>query len=94
MASVKYIPSGFFGLGGIRRKYADGINLDIGFFHHGFNLILSIAAAVVAAIRDDQQGLLAVVSVLHFVNAHIDGIQEGRASLRDHINQFALNVFH
>src|SRR5215469_17473634 len=43
---------------------ADRINLDIGLFNHRFDLVFSVTAVVIAAIGDDQQGFLGVVSVL------------------------------
>src|ERR1700733_2471818 len=71
----------------------DGVNLYIGFFDHGFDLIFRITAVIVAAIRDNEQGFLAVPRVLHLAHAHINGVEHGRASLRHRIHQLALYIF-
>src|SRR5215472_2063843 len=87
-------PGNFFGLGGRLAEDTDGINLHIGLFHHRFDLTLSITAVIVAAVRNDQQGLFAVAGVLHLADAHIDGVQQSGTALRNRVNQFALNVFN
>src|SRR3954471_3623383 len=57
---------------GVRIEDADGVDLHVGFFHDALDLALGVAAAVVAAIGDDEQRLLAVVRVAHLVHAEIN----------------------
>src|ERR1017187_7918843 len=55
----------------------DGIDLDVGFFHQVTKFPFGVAAAVVATVGDDQQRLAGVPGLLHFMQAQIDGVQQG-----------------
>src|SRR5215467_10554396 len=79
-------------LAGHRAEDTDGINLDIGFLHHGFDLIFRVAAVVIAAVRDDQQGLLAVAGILHLTDPHVDSVKKRGTALGDGIDQLALDL--
>src|SRR6266853_5111126 len=84
----------FFRLGGRQAEDPDGVNLHIGLFDHGFDLVFGITAVVIAAIGNDQQGLFAVAGVLHLAHAHVNGIEHGRAALGHGVNQLALDIFN
>src|ERR1035438_9580726 len=56
---------------------SDGIDLDVGFFHQVTKLAFGVAAAVVAAVGDDQNRLARVPGLFHFMQAQVDGIQQG-----------------
>src|ERR1039457_4152904 len=56
---------------------SDGIDLDVGFFHQVTKFPFGVAAAVVAAIGDDQNRLAPVPGLFHFMQAQVDGVQQG-----------------
>src|ERR1017187_3165633 len=56
---------------------SDGIDLDVGFFHQVTKFPFGVAAAVVAAVGDDQNRLARVPCLLHFMQAQVDGVQQG-----------------
>ena len=87
-------PGNFFRLGGAQAENADGINLHVGFLHHRFDLVFRVAAVVVATVRNDQKSLLGIMGVFHLAYAHVDGVEQRGASLRDCVNQLALDVFN
>src|SRR5690348_9905591 len=87
-------PIAFFGSGRTIIEQANGINLDIRFLYQRFDLGIGISAAIIAAVRDDQQRLLLVVRLLHLLDPHIDRVEESGAPLSICKHQTALNVFN
>src|SRR5271157_305486 len=56
---------------------SDGIDLDVGFFYQVTEFPFGVAAAVVAAIGDDQNRLAPVPGPFHFMQAQVDCVQQG-----------------
>src|ERR1035438_10193853 len=56
---------------------SDGIDLDVGFFHQVTKFPFAVAAAVVATVGDDQNRLPPVPGLFHFMQAQVDGVQQG-----------------
>jgi len=65
--------------GGVGVEDADGVDLDVGLADLGADLGLGVAGAVVAAVGDDEEGLALVAGLFHFVDAVVDGVEEGGA---------------
>ncbi len=57
-------------------KDADSINLHVGFTDRVLDLTFSIAAVVVAAIGDDQNGFARIARLFHLVHRHVHAIQQ------------------
>ena len=72
---------------------ADRIDQDVGLFDHGPDFALGVAAVVVAAVGDDQQGFFREFGLTHLADAQVDGIEQGGASFGNGVNQASLNVF-
>ena len=59
----------------------DRIDLDVRFAHQVLDFALGVAAAVVAAVGDDQQRLARVVGLLHLVHGQVNAVQQRGAAL-------------
>jgi hypothetical protein len=49
---------------------------------------------VIAAVGDDEQGALGILRLIHFVDAKVNGVEQGSAPLGNREHQLALDVFH
>src|SRR6202044_892404 len=58
---------------------ANGVDLDIGFLDGGADLIFCVAAVIVAAVGNDEEGFALVFCLLHLFEAEVDGIEQGGA---------------
>jgi hypothetical protein len=59
----------------------DRINLDVRFLHKVFDFAFRVAAAVIAAIGDDDQRLARVMRFFHCVEGEIDPVEQSSSSL-------------
>ena len=68
--------------------------MNVGFPDKALDFAFRVTAAVIAAIADDQQRLLAVLGLFHLVHSQVNGIQQRSAAFGNGIDELALDVFH
>src|ERR1035438_3358617 len=78
---------------GRRLENADGVDLDVRFAHQVLNFRFGVAAVVVAAVGDDQQGLAGILGLLHLMQAQVHGVQQRRSEEHTSELQSVLNLF-
>ncbi len=71
---------------------SDGVDLHVGFLHQRTDFRLAVTAAVIPAIGDQQQGLARILRLLHFVQRHVNRIQQGGPALGLGEGQLVLNL--
>ena len=55
---------------------SDRINLDVRFLHPVLDFSFGVAAVVIAAVGDHQQGFARILGLLHLVHGHDDAVQQ------------------
>src|SRR5713101_937718 len=71
---------------------ADRVELSIRFLHETLDVVLVVAAMIIAAVRYDEQGAFGVVCAAHLAEPEIDGVKKSGSALRGSEHHAALEL--